>query len=52
MDLIELKIKVSLGLYYFLEIPGENLFSCLFQLPASLAGGPLPSSKLAMTESF
>ena len=52
MDLIELKIKVSLGLCYFLEVPGENLFSCLFQLPASLAGGPLPSSQPAMTESF
>lgn len=52
MDLTGLKIKVSSGLCYFLEVPGENLFSHLFQLPASLAGSPLPSSQPAMTESF
>ena len=49
MDLIGLKIKVSSGLCYFLEVPGENLFSRLFQLPASLAGSPLPSSQPAMS---
>lgn len=48
MDLTGLKIKVSWGLCYFLEVPGGNLFSRLFQLPASLAGSLLPSSQPAM----